>query len=148
MITIRVSDISTWRYPSRSIHPKLFWANFKTGLYFPHLSLIKMKENVKYLFYVSQNKFRMTRRQFHSNLIITLQRHSNGHDSVSNHQPHGCLLNGWFSRRSKKTWKLRVAGLCVVNSLRTGEFPAQMASNAENASIWWCHQGNLAFLSI
>ena len=22
-----------------------------------------------------------------------------------------------------------------------GEFPAQMASNAENASIWWRHQG-------
>ena len=24
---------------------------------------------------------------------------------------------------------------------RTGEFPAQMASNAENASIWWRHHG-------
>ena len=23
----------------------------------------------------------------------------------------------------------------------TGEFPAQMASNAENASIWWRHHG-------
>ena len=25
------------------------------------------------------------------------------------------------------------------NSLGTGEFPAQMASNAKNISIWWCH---------
>ena len=38
------------------------------------------------------------------------------HDSVSNHQPHGCLLNRLFRRRSKKTSKLRVPGLCVGNS--------------------------------
>ena len=35
----------------------------------------------------------------------------NGRDSPSNHQPHDCLL------------------------------PAQMASNAENVSIWWRHHG-------
>ena len=29
--------------------------------------------------------------------------------------------------------------LCVGNSPGTGEFPAQMASNAENVSIWWRH---------
>ena len=40
----------------------------------------------------------------------------NDHDSVSNHQPHGCLLNRLFRRRSKKTPKLRVTGLCVGNS--------------------------------
>ena len=28
-------------------------------------------------------------------------------------------------------------------SLGTGEFPAQMASNAENVSIWWRHHGIL-----
>ena len=37
-------------------------------------------------------------------------------DGVSNHQPHGCLLNRLFRRRSKKTSKLRVTGLCVGNS--------------------------------
>ena len=42
-------------------------------------------------------------------------------------------------RRSKKTSKLRVNGLCVGNSPGTGEFPAQMASYAENVSIWWRH---------
>ena len=37
----------------------------------------------------------------------------------------------------EKTSKLRVTGLCVGNSPGTGEFHAQMASNAENVSIWW-----------
>ena len=40
----------------------------------------------------------------------------NDHDSVSDHQPHGCLLNCLFRRRSKKTSKFRVTGLCVGNS--------------------------------
>ena len=61
------------------------------------------------------------------------------HDSVSNHQPHDCFLNRLFRRRSKKTSKLRFTGLCKRNSPGTGEFPAQMASNAENVSIWWRH---------
>ena len=42
-------------------------------------------------------------------------------------------------RRSKKTSKLRVTGLCGGNSPGTGEFPAQRASNAENVSIWRRH---------
>ena len=63
----------------------------------------------------------------------------NGRDSVSNHQPRDCLLNHLFRRRSKKTSKRRVTGLCAGNSPVTGEFPAQMASNAENVSIWWRH---------
>ena len=29
------------------------------------------------------------------------------------------------------------------NSLETGEFPAQMASNVENVSIWWGYHGKL-----
>ena len=28
---------------------------------------------------------------------------------------------------------------CAGNSPGTGEFPAQMASNTENVSIWWRH---------
>ena len=45
-----------------------------------------------------------------------LQWRHNDHDNVSNHQPPGCLLNRLFYRRSKKTSKLRVTGLCVGNS--------------------------------
>ena len=63
----------------------------------------------------------------------------NERDSVSNHQPHDCLLNRLFRRRSKKTSKLRVTGLCVGKSPGTGVFPTQMASYAENVSVWWRH---------
>ena len=62
---------------------------------------------------------------------ITLQWRHNGHTGVSNHQPHHCLLNRVFGCWSKKTSKPRVTGLCAGNSPGTGEFPAQMASNAE-----------------
>ena len=76
------------------------------------------------------------------NLVLpaySLQWHHNWRDSVSNHKPHDCFLNRLFRRRSKKTSKLRVIGLCAGNSPGTGEFPVQMASNAENVSIWWRH---------
>ena len=39
----------------------------------------------------------------------------------------------------RKHQKLCVTGLCARNSPGTGEFSAQMASNTENVSIWWCH---------
>ena len=71
--------------------------------------------------------------------FITLQWRHNERDSVSNHQPHDCLLNRLFRRRSKKISKPRVIGLCAGNSPGTGEFPARMASNAENVSIGWRH---------
>ena len=66
----------------------------------------------------------------------SLQWRHNGRDGVSNYQPHHCLLNRLFRRRSTKTSKLRVTGLCAGNSPVTGEFPTQRASNAENVSIW------------
>ena len=44
-----------------------------------------------------------------------------------------------FRRRSQKTSKLRVTGLCAENSSVTGEFPTQKAGDAENVSIWWRH---------
>ena len=75
-----------------------------------------------------------------SRFSTPLQWRHNGRDSVSNHQPNDCLLNRLFRRRSKKTSKLRVTGLCVGNSPGTGEFPVQMASYAENVSIWWRHR--------
>ena len=74
----------------------------------------------------------------------TLRWRRNGHGGVSNHQPHHCLLNRLFGCSSKKTSKLRVTGLCVGNSPWTGEFPAQMANNAENVSIWWRHHDHEA----
>ena len=69
----------------------------------------------------------------------SLQWCHNGRDNVSNHQPRECLLNHLIRCRSKETSKLRVTGLCAGSSPETGEFPAQGASNAEDASIWWRH---------
>ena len=69
-----------------------------------------------------------------------LWRHT-GRDGVSNHQPRDCLLNLSFRRRSRKTSKLRVTGLCEGNLPVTGEFPAQWPSSAENVSIRWRHHG-------
>ena len=53
---------------------------------------------------------------FFQNINLSLRWRHNGPDSESNHQPHGCLLNRLFRRRSRKTSKLRVTGLWVGNS--------------------------------
>ena len=80
-----------------------------------------------------------------TSLEISLPWRHNERDGVSNYQPHDCLLNRLFRRRSKKTSKLRVTGLCEFrrrskktsnlrvtglcdgNSPVTGEYPAQRA---------------------
>ena len=61
----------------------------------------------------------------HYLLKRSLQWRHNGRDGVSNHQPRHCLLNRLFRRRSKKTSKFRIAGLCAGKSPVTGEFPAK-----------------------
>ena len=89
---------------------------------------------------------------FHCNLYylacllpeLPLQWRQNGHDGLSNHQPHHCLLSPFIQAWSKKISKLCVTGLCAV----TGEFPAQVASNAENVSIWWRHHVNCILLHV
>ena len=102
-----------------------------------------------YLTYVYQNskhEVEYENSKYERHKYITLQWYRikilhNERSCVSNHQPHGSLLNRLFRRKSKKTSKLRITGLYVGNSPGTGEFPAQMASNAENVSIWWRHHG-------
>ena len=63
---------------------------------------------------------------------ITLQWRQNERDDVSNQCRLGCLLNRFVQALIKETSKLRITGLCEKNSPGTGEFPAQMTSNAEN----------------
>ena len=59
-------------------------------------------------------------------LLSTAQWRHNELDGVSNNHPHYCLINCLFTRRSKKTSKLRFAGLVrgihrwLVNSLHKG----------------------------
>ena len=54
--------------------------------------------------------------QFHFIAAKSVRWRHDGRDIVSNHQPHDCLLGRVFRRRSKKTSKLRVTGLCAGNS--------------------------------
>ena len=68
----------------------------------------------------------------------SLQWRHNGRDSLKS--PALRLFTQSFIQ---KTSKLRVTGLCVSG---TGEFPARMASYAENVSIWWRHHAIVTFL--
>ena len=73
-------------------------------------------------------------------LCKTSQWRHNERDSVSNHRCLDCLLNHLFRGRSKKTPKLRATGLCDGNAPVT----SQRASNAEDVSIWWRHNGMMS----
>ena len=75
-----------------------------------------------------------------SNWFTLLWRHD-GHDASQIICLRIVYSAVYLRHRSKKTSKLRVTGLCARNSPGTGEFPAQMASNAEHVSIWWRHHG-------
>ena len=94
--------------------------------------------NTKLPLFELRNYFGVTPVHTHVVSNHTLLRHT-GHDGVSNHQCHDCLLNCVFKRRSEKTSKLRITGLCARNSPVNSEFPAQMASNTSTVSIWWNH---------
>ena len=80
----------------------------------PDLSVARHTNNFKtYSGFIQTNNFQipwlfLARSETHS-----LQWRHNGHNDVSNHQPHDCLLNYLFRPRSKKTSKLRVTGLCA-----------------------------------
>ena len=49
------------------------------------------------------------------------------------------VFSTFIQTQIKENTKLRVTGLYVGSSPGTGEFPAQLASNAENVSIWWSY---------
>ena len=77
--------------------------------------------------------------------VLSLRWRHNELDGVSDHQPHGCLLNRLFRRRSKTTSKLRVTGLCVgnspgpANSPHKGPVTRNMLPFDDAIMIWkWC----------
>ena len=72
----------------------------------------------------------------------------NALDGASNYWRHDYLPNRLFTRRSRRTSKLRATVLCEGNSPITGKFPAQRASNAENVSMWWRHHEGLVSQTI
>ena len=75
----------------------------------------------------------------HGSRHDSLQWRHNERDGVSNHQHSDCLVNHLFRRRSTKTSRLRVTGLCEENSPVIGEFPEHSARNVEIVSIWWLY---------
>ena len=71
--------------------------------------------------------------------VILLRWRHNDHGGVSNHQPRCCLLNCLFRCRWMKNIKAPRHWPLCGEFTGPGEFPAQMASFAENVSIWWRH---------
>ena len=108
-----------------------------TGVFHKKMEFQTIRERSPIMILILWADHRVNHLRMHPQL--SLRWRHNGHDSVSNHQPHDCLLSRLLGCGSKKTSKLRVTGLCAGNSPGTGEFSAQMASYAENVSIWWRH---------
>ena len=105
-------------------------------------SVLDLKHGVTYFrkWHLSSQRLRWLHILSPHRILTSLRWRHNDHAGVSNHQLHACLLNRLFRRRWKKTSKFRVTDF-VREIHRIGEFPAQIASNAENASIWWRHHG-------
>ena len=123
--------------PAIKINP--FYAEFISQDIIWYISVYCRQTGHKYIYFNSEWTGQYVKYILFVDGLFSLRWRHNERDSVSNHQPHDCLLNRLFGRRSKKTSKLRVTGLCAGNSPGTGEFPAQMASYAENVVIWWRH---------
>ena len=73
--------------------------------------------------------------------LDSLQGRHHERDCVSNHRRLDCLLNHLCRRRSRKTSKLPVTGLCEGNSPVTDAFQRQRASNKEMLHLMtssWC----------
>ena len=70
---------------------------------------------------------------------VLLQWRHNGCDAVSNYRRLDCLFNRLFRRRSKKTSKLRVTGLCEGLHRWPVNSPNKGPVTRKNVSIWWRH---------
>ena len=73
----------------------------------------------------------------------TLQWRHNRQDGVSNHRRLDYLLHRFFWRRSQKTWKHRVTGLCEVNSPHKGPVTRGMFP-FDDVIMKWMETGRFA----
>ena len=90
-----LAQVMTWR---RTGSRQWTWSNIDTDLWRHMMSLVGRNENTCKFY----RKYLGISILFW-NALRALQWRHNGHDSVSNHQPDGCLLNCLFRCRSKKT---------------------------------------------
>ena len=104
------------------------YPTFARPCYRPPSGVVQVHYNpLKWKWKNTVNKYKcvwIRENQEGTSLHITLQWRHNERDGVSNHQPYDCLLNLLFRRRSTKTSKIRVTGLCAGNSPVTGESPS------------------------
>ena len=87
-------------------------------------------------------KYSLKRKWSWCQICCPLQWRHHELDGVSNHQHHDCLFNCLFRRRSKKTSKLRVTGLCAGNSPGTGKCFHFRTSSCRwwyRRLSWWQH---------
>ena len=138
-----VYTVLCYRRLNRSVHGSMLSICETNFCYYRREQLQKVSWYLLIRIILAFSQYWQWPRAIRGNQSYALRWRHNDHAGVSNHQPHGCLLNRLFRRNSKKTSKLRVTGLCAGNSPGTGEFPAQMASYAENVSIWWRHHETL-----
>ena len=129
ILSLSGSDTRLWRQykgPNIGVELVTYPLVYDTRYTFPERSFC-VSGNITDQYVGSNTSLWMARLQC---VFSTLQWRHNGRDGVPNHKLHDCLLNRLFRRRSKKTPKLHVTGLCAEKSSATGEFPVQMASNA------------------
>ena len=124
--------LTCWYVPN--LHKEIFYTSLQMARIF----------SIFWIFIFNDHQFKdhlhlPTRHRASKFIMQTLEWCLTERGGVSNHRRRDCLPNRLFRRRSKKTSKLRVTGLCEWNSPVTGEFPAQRASDAENVSICWRH---------
>ena len=120
-------------YSTKWSHCKLIWRSVAHKLY--HSILNELAETWK------DDKLWV----WYQQIATPLHCNHNERDGVSNHRCLDCLPNRLFRRRSKKTSKRCVTGLCEWNSPVTGQFPSQRAMFCHHANsdspmiIGWCH---------
>ena len=115
-------------------------AGVRTSLAFRMLTFMKQNINMSLPGYTSRPPKPL------SDYPVTLQWRNNERDGVPYHQPHHCLLNRLFRRRSKKTSKLRVTGLCAGNSPVTSEFPVEWSVTRKMFPFKWRHHAYNTFV--
>ena len=72
---------------------------------------------------------------------VALRWRHNGRDWHLKSPASRLFTQPFIQTQIKENIKALCHWLCAGNSSGTGEFPARMASNAENVSIWWRHHG-------
>ena len=109
-----------WRTYVSSAHSKI-----RSTFLYKYLSYLEFSLCVKGLFLTVCFWLSQPTVWKHSQLAYChylLEWRHNGRDGIWNHQYHQCLLNYLFRRRSKKTSKLRVTGLCAGSHRRPVNF--------------------------